>query len=189
MLCDFPKILRQLRKRRGLSQRTAAKDLGISPALLSHYEKGIRECGLDFLLKLSQYYGVSCDYLLGITDHESLLDDEFEKEALALNDILKLAAKHNQLLYDKACTLSDLVNYYLVRNICDTASRSDTFSFDFENIDYKNYVLSAITASFAEMSAIPKEKHRIPAGKYKNTNKSVLLAEKELKKRFGKALV
>ena len=41
--------------------------MGISQALLSHYEKGIRECGLDFLVKTAEYYDVSCDYLLGRT--------------------------------------------------------------------------------------------------------------------------
>ena len=49
MLCDFPKILSNLRRSRGISQKKAAEELGISPALLSHYENGIRECGVDFL--------------------------------------------------------------------------------------------------------------------------------------------
>ena len=64
---DFPIIVTMLRKERGLSQKQAASDLGISQALLSHYEKGIRECGLDFLIKTAEYYNVSCDYLLGRT--------------------------------------------------------------------------------------------------------------------------
>lgn len=62
---DFPRILTLLRKERGLSQKTAAVDLGVSQSLLSHYEKGIRECGLDFLIRAAEYYSVSCDYLLG----------------------------------------------------------------------------------------------------------------------------
>jgi transcriptional regulator with XRE-family HTH domain len=62
---DFPRILTLLRKEKGISQKSAAADLGISQALLSHYEKGIRECGLDFLVRCADYYGVSCDYLLG----------------------------------------------------------------------------------------------------------------------------
>ena len=65
MNSDFPRILSLLRKERGFSQKMVASDLGISQALLSHYEKGIRECGLDFLVKVADYYGVSCDYLLG----------------------------------------------------------------------------------------------------------------------------
>lgn len=62
---SFPVILSELRKERGLSQKDAAAGLGISQALLSHYEKGIRECGHSFLIKAADYYGVTCDYLLG----------------------------------------------------------------------------------------------------------------------------
>jgi len=65
MNSDFPRILTLLRKEKGLSQKNAAADLGISQALLSHYEKGIRECGLAFLVRCAEYYHVSCDYLLG----------------------------------------------------------------------------------------------------------------------------
>ncbi|HIQ80152.1 MAG TPA: helix-turn-helix transcriptional regulator [Candidatus Scatavimonas merdigallinarum] len=64
---DFSRIITLLRKERGLSQKQTAADLNISQALLSHYEKGIRECGLDFVVKTADYYGVSCDYLLGRT--------------------------------------------------------------------------------------------------------------------------
>ena len=65
MNADFPRILTLLRKERGISQKEAAKELGISQALLSHYEKGIRECGLDFVVRSADFYNVSCDYLLG----------------------------------------------------------------------------------------------------------------------------
>ncbi|MDR2909041.1 MAG: helix-turn-helix domain-containing protein [Oscillospiraceae bacterium] len=65
MNSDFPRILTLLRKEKGISQKSAAADLEISQALLSHYEKGIRECGLDFLARCADYYQVSCDYLLG----------------------------------------------------------------------------------------------------------------------------
>lgn len=54
-----------LRKERKVSQKQAAQDLGVSQGLLSHYEKGKRECGLDFLVRAADYYNVSCDYLLG----------------------------------------------------------------------------------------------------------------------------
>lgn len=67
MNADFPRIITLLRKEKKISQKTAAKDLGISQALLSHYEKGIRECGLDFVVRAARYYGVSADYLLGIS--------------------------------------------------------------------------------------------------------------------------
>lgn len=67
----FPRLLLLLRKERGISQKQAAIDLGISQALLSHYEKGIRQCGLDFVVRVADYYNVSCDYLLGRTADKS----------------------------------------------------------------------------------------------------------------------
>lgn len=64
--------LSSLRKKRGISQKSAASQLGISQALLSHYEKGIRECSLEFLGKLADFYNVSTDYLLGREDTYAL---------------------------------------------------------------------------------------------------------------------
>ncbi len=67
MVNDFPRTLSLLRKEKKISQRKAAGELGVSQALLSHYENGMREPGLEFLVKAADYYGVSCDYLLGRT--------------------------------------------------------------------------------------------------------------------------
>lgn len=67
MNLSFPRIITTLRKEKGLSQKSAAEQLGISQALLSHYEKGVRECGLDFVVRIADFYDVSTDYLLGRT--------------------------------------------------------------------------------------------------------------------------
>lgn len=66
---SFPETLASLRRGRSLSQRQAAADLGISQALLSHYENGAREPGLSFVCRACDYYGVTADYLLGRTGH------------------------------------------------------------------------------------------------------------------------
>lgn len=65
MASDFSRTLALLRKEKKISQRTAAGDLDVSQALLSHYENGLREPGLGFVVRAAEYYGVSCDYLLG----------------------------------------------------------------------------------------------------------------------------
>ena len=65
----FPETLSALRKGRNISQRQAAADLGISQALLSHYENGAREPGLSFVCRACDYYGVTADYLLGRSTH------------------------------------------------------------------------------------------------------------------------
>ena len=59
MNAEFSRTLSLLRQERGVSQRTAAGALGISQALLSHYENGIREPGLAFVVRACDYYGVS----------------------------------------------------------------------------------------------------------------------------------
>jgi len=64
---SFPRTLSYLRKERKISQKEAAASLGVSQALLSHYENGLREPGLEFAVKAAEYYGVTTDYLLGLS--------------------------------------------------------------------------------------------------------------------------
>ena len=71
----FAQTLRKLRENKKISQKNVSYDLGISQALLSHYEKGVRECGLGFLIKAAKYYGVTTDYLLGMTCEEKNMAD------------------------------------------------------------------------------------------------------------------
>lgn len=75
---SFPIILCELRKEKGLSQKEAAAQLGVSQALLSHYEKGIRECSQSFLIKAAEFYEVSCDYLLGRTVAKNVINTAAE---------------------------------------------------------------------------------------------------------------
>ena len=62
---NFNTILSSLRRETGLSQRQVASDLGVSQALLSHYENGARAPKLDFVIKACDYYKVTADYILG----------------------------------------------------------------------------------------------------------------------------
>ena len=64
-------VLSALRRESGRSQRQAASDLGVSQALLSHYENGAREPKLEFILKACDYYNVSADYILGRVDGQT----------------------------------------------------------------------------------------------------------------------
>jgi len=71
----FHQILSQLRKKRRVSQRKVASDLYISQALLSHYENGIREPGLDFVNRVCEYYDVTADFLLGRSTFGGCLEE------------------------------------------------------------------------------------------------------------------
>ena len=100
---EFSRTLSLLRQERGVSQRTAASDLGISQALLSHYENGIREPGLSFVVKACDYYHVSADFILGrtLSRDGSMLSSEEVLEAAEPGNILQgsvLATLQSKLL-------------------------------------------------------------------------------------------
>lgn len=79
----FANRLADLRKCTGQSQKDAAAALQVSQALLSHYEKGIRECGLGFVTRAAIHYNVTCDYLLGVRS----LKHGFSEGAISSGDI------------------------------------------------------------------------------------------------------
>lgn len=127
MAMEFGRIITLLRKEQGITQKKASAELGVSQALLSHYEKGIRECGLEFVVKVANYYDVSCDYLLGRSADRSGLtlsvEDIPAPDATAASDghyrgsVLptlnrKLISNSLNILYDKlnACPDKGLVS-------------------------------------------------------------------------------
>ena len=61
----FASRLRALRKERGLTLQQLAKHFNMSHSTLSKYETGNRKPDIEMLKKLSEYYGVSIDYLIG----------------------------------------------------------------------------------------------------------------------------
>ena len=56
--------LKLIRKQRKYSQLKVAIDLAISREALSHYENGKRSPDIGMLRRLSEYFGVSIDYLV-----------------------------------------------------------------------------------------------------------------------------
>ena len=60
--------IRDLREDNDLTQRQIAEVLLCDQSLYSKYERGERELPLNLAVKLAQYYGVSLDYLTGLSD-------------------------------------------------------------------------------------------------------------------------
>lgn len=65
MIHGLSEKLRELRRQAGLSQRDAARLLGVSPSIISSYETGERTPSVENLLALSFLYKCSVDHLLG----------------------------------------------------------------------------------------------------------------------------
>lgn len=64
----FAKRLRELRELKGLGVRELASELGISHASISMYENCKREPTVSVCKLFADYFGVTCDYLLGLID-------------------------------------------------------------------------------------------------------------------------
>ena len=93
-------ILSELRHARGLSQREVAEALRISQPLLSHYEKGVREPGLEFVSRACDFYGVTADYMLGRTQRPGATSAELA-ELHAAVEMLKTATARAATALDK----------------------------------------------------------------------------------------
>lgn len=116
MNANFSRSLSLLRQERGLSQRQVAKELGISQALLSHYENGIREPGLAFVVRACDFYNVSADFLLGrtlsrdgttILDADTLYDVSDERDNVMRGSVMATLSK--KLIVNSVGVLFDLL--------------------------------------------------------------------------------
>lgn len=193
MNSDFSRVLTLLRKERNISQKKAANDLGISQGLLSHYEKGKRECGLDFLVKAADYYSVSCDYLLGrspepqgktISMEEIAEDDIQQKDKLGSGGVIvafnkKLITNSVSVLFSllSKCKNSALIKevssylmiavYQMFRVVYSANARND------ENFFTVHKVVSSGTADAAMSVAKAKAEQSIAENIRKSTENSV----------------
>ncbi len=64
--------LKEIRKRKGISQLKMAMDLNTNQNTISRYETGEREPGIAELIKIADYFNVSIDYLLERTDNPNI---------------------------------------------------------------------------------------------------------------------
>ena len=72
--------IKDLREDRDLRQIDVAEAVGIDQRSLSNYETGKTNPDSDTVIKLARFFGVSCDYLLGVTDSNLRDDREVVRE-------------------------------------------------------------------------------------------------------------
>ncbi len=66
--------IRDLREDRDLTQKQVAAMLNCSQQVYSNYELGQRDIPTDILIKLSLFYNVSTDYILGLSNNPTRLN-------------------------------------------------------------------------------------------------------------------
>ena len=65
--------IRDLREDKDITQKEMAGILNCSQQVYSNYELGQRDIPTDILIKLSKFYKVSVDYILGLSDNPKIL--------------------------------------------------------------------------------------------------------------------
>lgn len=140
---DFARILTMLRQERKISQKEAAAALGISQALLSHYERGRRGCNLDFLLKVADYYNVSCDYLLGRSPEKTgaqITVDEIPDPDSIKDNVLRKGSKSSIVSVLNKKLIANSINViYDILDECDNKQLTTETS---------NYLMVAVYKAF-----------------------------------------
>ena len=98
------------REKRNWSQVFVAKKIGITNAVLSNYERDIRDPDTETLKKLANLYGVSIDFLLDNKVDEveqnkkqAIMDkiaNEFPNADLMFKDLANMTAEQLEEVYD-----------------------------------------------------------------------------------------
>jgi transcriptional regulator with XRE-family HTH domain len=76
----FSERLRELRQSKGISTRQLAQALGLkSHGAITQFEKGTALPALDTLVSIADFFEVSIDYLVGVTDFPLIIPDNIKK--------------------------------------------------------------------------------------------------------------
>lgn len=86
----FSKRLKELRTEHNILQSELATAIDISGKTISSYELGKSEPNIETLIKLSRYFNVTVDYLIGASQHRSLENDVLSKTIPASDGFLTL---------------------------------------------------------------------------------------------------
>lgn len=92
-MLDFGTKLKELRKGAGMTQTTLANRLNMTKSIVSYYEHQERAPSPEVMIRLSEIFHVTTDYLLGVNDKKMIdvtdLDDEAVNALLMMIEVLK----------------------------------------------------------------------------------------------------
>lgn len=104
-MSKFQERLRELKDASGKTQITIARDLGVTQQAFSYYMNG-REPDYDVLIKIAEYFDVSADYLLGISDCKKLENNAIQQELGLSESAIGTLRKYSQSVNVSNCMSS-----------------------------------------------------------------------------------
>lgn len=98
----FQITLKDLREKRGLSQRDLAKLLGVSSSTIGMWESGKREPNFETLLKIAGFFDVTTDYMMGREpENKPVLTEKDEHDIKnKIEDLLNMMSHEKGLMFD-----------------------------------------------------------------------------------------
>lgn len=102
----------QLREEHHMTQVRLSIELGVSQETVSAYENGKHFPSVANLLKMSRLFDVSCDYLLGLSEHRKNLaeKDLTDQELRLLSSFRTLSSHQKELLFSYLSGMTDNKN-------------------------------------------------------------------------------
>ncbi len=88
----FYERIKELRLSLGLNQVQFGKKIGASKQCISNWESGYIQPSIDMLRRIAETFSISTDYLLGLSDHQTL-----DVTGLSADQILHLQAVVNDI--------------------------------------------------------------------------------------------
>lgn len=113
----------EVRKGEGLNQVEFSKKIGLTKQTVSNYETGTRQPGLDIILKISEVFNISTDYLLGKSNYKTFEAQYssntgfFTRETL--NSLTQWNSKEIEVLNSLLCSFEfkDLVKEFIIYTV------------------------------------------------------------------------
>lgn len=94
--------IKQLREEKGLLQSDIGAFLGITGNAVGFYENEKRDIPTEILKKLSDYFNVSIDYILGKTDVRDIIDPDKIRIGLSTKDYTEITDTQKKQIEDFA---------------------------------------------------------------------------------------
>lgn len=92
---EFGKILKRIRKEKGLSQSSLGELTGLSKAVISKYENAMSYPSYDVLIEIARIFNVSTDYLLGIEKEKTIDIDGLSSRQI--DSLITIAEEYREL--------------------------------------------------------------------------------------------
>lgn len=102
--------IKALREEKHISQSVLGKAVGTSQQNISKIEKNIEMVSIDLLISLSEFFHVSTDYILGVSDVKRTLEGQ-DKMVHSMEEYCELIENFKDLMEDDRKAIMRFIGY------------------------------------------------------------------------------